>query len=355
MSTATSCSYSIRDAVTDLIMLLPNIRTAAFFNVVLDELPIYFGDCDHIKYLKLIFCRASIKGMNTFMNHFGHLDIMQLYLPEPTLSPLYFYNTQFLLLPAPGVNALEWFSDPTTWYDPSGLTSFHIVGNADHTNVTTFLKKVGPLVRDISSISTGDTKPFDLSYTPKLLTLTLDIDMINMGQIHVSLLSLPKHSNLNNLTIVIRGPYFIPKIPTTIQLLPDALKSRCNWMRSFTVVYETTWSIINETEFTRLAWILTSVFRNVFCHAVVDFQLQQEDHRGGRGLHIALKDLSEPFSCLLKKTLTVVERVHNLYDGHVLPVVKLSKESEEELIGAALEKYSIEEVKRMYCFLQMTK
>ncbi len=193
-----------------------------------------------------------------------------------------------------------------------------------------------------------------------------------MGQIHVSLLSLPKHSNLNNLTIVIRGPYFIPKIPTTIWLLPDALKSRCNWMWSFTIVYETTWSIINEMEFTRLAWILTSVFRNVFCHAVVDFQLWQEDHCGGRGLHIALKDLSEPFSCLLKKTPTVVEWVHNLYDGHVLPVVELykflwqyicdtnshacrSKESKEELIGAALEKYSIEEVKRTYCFSQMTR
>lgn len=102
VSTVTSRSYSIRDAVTDLIMLLPNICTAAFFNIVLDELPIYFGDCDHIKYLKLVFCRASIKGMNVFMNHFGHLDIMQLYLPEPTLSPLYFYNTQFLCEPCQG-------------------------------------------------------------------------------------------------------------------------------------------------------------------------------------------------------------------------------------------------------------
>ncbi|KAK0444489.1 hypothetical protein EV421DRAFT_1735278 [Armillaria borealis] len=306
VSTATSRSYSIRDAVMDLIMLLPNVRTVAFFNVILDELPIYFGDCDHIKSLKLVFCRASIKGMNVFMNHFGHLDVMRLYLPEPTLSPLYFYNTQFLrepcqgftdymcrpdqqsrpvinkliVLPALGVNALEWFSNPTTWYDPSGLISFHIVGNADHTNVTTFLKKVGPSVQDISSISTGDTRPFDLSYTPELLTLTLDTDVINMVQTHVSLLSLPKHSNLDNLTIVIRGPYFIPKIPTTIRLLPDALKSRCNWMRSFTVVYETTWSIINEMEFTR------------------------------------------------------------------------SKESEEELIGAALEKYSIEE-HLLYCILLM--
>ncbi|PBK92352.1 hypothetical protein ARMGADRAFT_1081145 [Armillaria gallica] len=168
VSTVTSRSYSIGDAVTDLIMLLPNQSCP-----VIDKL---------------------------------------------------------IVLPAPGVNTLEWFSNPTMWYDRSGLTSFHIVGNADHTNVSAFLKKVGPSVQDILSISMGDARPFDLSYTPKLLTLTLDIDMINMGQIHVSLLSLPKHSNLNNLTIVIRGPYFIPKILTTIWLLPDALKSRCNWM-----------------------------------------------------------------------------------------------------------------------------
>ncbi|KAK0196423.1 hypothetical protein F5146DRAFT_1129181 [Armillaria mellea] len=347
MSTTTSRSYSIRDVITDLIMGLPNVHTAVFFNVILDELPIYFGDCNHITDLKLIFCRASIKGMNAFMSHFGHLDVMKLYLPGPTLSPLYFYNTQFLhepsqprpvinkliVLPAVGVNVLEWFNDPTTWYDPSGLTSFHVAGDADDTNVTAFLQKIGPLVRDISNISTGDARPFDLSYTPKLLTLTLDTNVINVGQTHVALLSLPTHSNVDNLTIVIRGPYFIPKILTTIWLLSNTLKLRCPWV-----------------EFTRLAWILTSVFRDVFCHAVVDFQLRQSE-----GLKMTLNDLSEPFSRLLRKVLTVVDQVRNLYDGHAIPVLELSKESEEELIGAALEKYSLEEVKRTYCYSQMTR
>ncbi|KAK0433835.1 uncharacterized protein EV420DRAFT_1488930 [Desarmillaria tabescens] len=338
LTAPSSHSYSSRDAVTDLMMLLPNLHTAAFFNVILDELP-----CLHRQL-------SSVLGMNIFMRHFSYLDALHIYWPEPILSPLYFYNTKFLRDPGlpfidcihpsrlqsrpvidtlvvqstTGANPLEWFCNPDA----------------------------GPAVWEIRSTTTA-AMPFDFSYSTQLFTLSLDIDIIHLAQTHASLLSLPMHSSIDNLTIIFRGPYFIPQIPAIIQSMPTILRSRCRWLRAFMIIYETTWSIVNETEFTRLAWILTSVFDAALSHVTTDFQMRQSADSEEEGPKMALKDLSKPFCRLLKTVPVLVEQQRCLCDGTVLSVLDLNMESEKKLVRATLNKYSLDEVKRTYAFSDM--
>ncbi|KAK0436971.1 uncharacterized protein EV420DRAFT_1487297 [Desarmillaria tabescens] len=92
----TNRSYSPRDAITSLMMLFPNLRSTSFFNVILDKLPIHPGACSHVKEVKLLFCSASVMGMNTFMSHFLHLDTLQISWPELMLPPIYFYKAKLI-------------------------------------------------------------------------------------------------------------------------------------------------------------------------------------------------------------------------------------------------------------------
>lgn len=167
-------TYSARDAITDLMVLLCRLHTVSFFNVVLDELPIHPGACPHIKVVKLLFCSSSIMGMNAFMSHFTHLDVLKLAWPEPTLMPLYFYQARFLreenkfflhtvflwrevlqraglpvidtVIIRPGIDTdpFEWFVNKSAWYDPENIRSVYLSGEtAAMGGLGQFLKILG--------------------------------------------------------------------------------------------------------------------------------------------------------------------------------------------------------------------
>ncbi|PBK65550.1 hypothetical protein ARMSODRAFT_1022345 [Armillaria solidipes] len=368
-------AYSNRDAVTTLMALLHNLHGVSFFNVVLDELPIHTGKCGHVKQVRLLFCSASTMGMNAFMSNFSRLNSLEISWPEPTLSTLYFYRAKFLqvqrdgsafidsivrccqeameqkafpaidtLAVRPGWDAdpLAWFIEPSAWYDASKLCALHI--NSEHIDIgclPAFLKITGRTLREFSATNgEGEAKPFNLSYSMDLSNLTLTTHVNHMTQTYRSLESLPMRSNIETCTIVVRGCYYIPRVPSSMRHVYRTLRTRCRWLRTLTIVYETDWEWRNQCEFARLAWILFSIFPDVS----IDVHIVQSAtavivFRQCPGLGMSLQGLSAPFLRLLQEPPVIVKKERKFYDGTAMKALELDGTSYSKMFSASLEHY----------------
>lgn len=103
-----------------------------------------------------------------------------------------------------------------------------------------------------------------------------------------------------------------------------ALRTRCRWLRTLTIVYEMDWEWRNQCEFARLVWILFSVFPDVS----IDVRIIQSAtavivFRQFPGLGMSLQDLSAPFLRLLQEPPVIVEKERKFYDGTAMTALEL--------------------------------
>ncbi len=84
------------------------------------------------------------------------------------------------------------------------------------------------------------------------------------------------------------------------------------------------WEWRNQCKFTRLVWILFSVFPDVS----IDVRIIQSAtavivFRQFPGLGMSLQDLSAPFLYLLQEPLVIVEKERKFYDGTAMTALEL--------------------------------
>ncbi|KAK0456929.1 hypothetical protein EV421DRAFT_1729453 [Armillaria borealis] len=275
-------------------------------------------------------------GMNTFMSHFTHLEVLKIAWPKPMLPPLYFYNAQILReggfffmhtisvwsqvlkrmgLPVvdtaiirPGINTdpFEWFVDKGAWYDSEKVCSVYLSGEtAIMKGLGSFLKILGSAMTEVN-IKMDDEHcafPTHLGSNTDLKKISIDTHVVLAGQVYEMLSTLPAHLSVEEVVIMVKGCMAIPVIPVVFRPLNSLLQ------------------------------------RNIFWDLPANFTVEYtgpSSHSASLPIKtITIQDLSPPFLCILNGPSTLTTKKHEFQD---VSATMLSKECDKIIVAACKER-----------------
>ncbi|PBK66216.1 hypothetical protein ARMSODRAFT_1021803 [Armillaria solidipes] len=293
-------------------------------------------------------------GMNAFMSHFTHLEVLKIAWPKPMLLLLYFYKAHILqaqgfffthtisvwhrVLKRVGLPIVDMAiirpgidMDPLTVYLSRETTNMKSLGS--------FLKILGSAMTEVN-IKTDGVFPTDLGFNTDLKRISIVTHIVLAGQVYETLSTLPAHSSVEEVVITVKGCMAIPVVPVVFRSLKSLLQRKCRWLEKVTIMFDMVWMTPTKREFTCLAWILSSIFWDLPANFTMEYTGPSSHSASPPIKTITIRDLAPPFLCILNRQSTLTTEKHK-YQGvpaTTLSVYMLSKECDEIVVAACKER-----------------